>query len=125
MRRGRNGRSSFTRYRSLIRATLAATAVSATGTKAVMASLVKAVLLDAGRKIRMWVFVANDNDGRFRVLMGERQKYSRDYIRKQRVERWYVFDGGDERPITIGFRTEEEAIRHRDQIALLYERYGW
>lgn len=93
MRRGRNGRSSFTRYRSLIRATLAATAVSATGTKAVMASLVKAVLLDAGRKIRMWVFVANDNDGRFRVLMGERQKYSRDYIRKQRVERWYVFDG--------------------------------
>lgn len=66
------------------------------------------------------MIVANDNDGRFIVHQGTNHH---GFINRTR---WYVYDGEPiGLPITIGFMSEAEATRHRDQIAVLYERYGW
>jgi len=40
-----------------------------------------------------------------------------------RFSGWVVFDR--QRPITIAFDDFAEALRHRDNIAMLYYRFGW
>lgn len=72
------------------------------------------------------MLVANDNEGRFIVRQGA--IYGDPDRRSIRRTGWYVYrtdsTTGD-LPITIGFRSEEEAIHRRDRIAELYARFGW
>lgn len=64
----------------------------------------------------------NDNGERFVVRQGA--------VYGGRMQRlgWYVYrmplSPGD-RPITINLRSKAEAIRRRDAIEKLYERFGW
>lgn len=69
----------------------------------------------------MRFIVANDN-GRWSVRdtgISTRGGKSDNYT----MGGWRVYDDG--RAVTIGFLTEAEALRHQEQIAEIYERYGW
>lgn len=48
---------------------------------------------------------------------------ARAFLGRSLVAGWIVFDR--ECPITIPFANYTDALRHRDNIAAIYARYGW